>query len=296
MLVSTLVGARNEGSGAARGQSTHWQLACKCAHKCSSGCELFKTSVQGQGRLCSSYCVNSDQGDNGRLPNPWQGQSTLQNSTLVWPDLAQHSTARHGTAQHGTARHSAAQHSTAQHSTAQHSTAQHSTAQSSTVQHGAAQCSQAQHSMVQHSTAQPFAAQHSTIQHGAAKHSMVQQSAAQHRVALCSTAQYTTARCNPAQGCHLTQHSSGSSASHSRAQHATAQRSMLPDRSLIIHCSHWQKEVGHVSNVDAKLQVPILQFSDVQSVINVLTAGRVDTAYGKVPQILSASSRRFYPW
>ena len=207
-----------------------------------------KQVVQGRARLCSSCGSNSDQGDKGRLPNSWQGQRTLQSSTLVW-------------LWHGTAQHSTAQHSTAQHSTAQHSTAQHSTAQ----------CSQAQYSMVQHS-------------------------AAKHSTAWCSTAQCTTARCNPAQGCHLTQHSSGSSASHSTAQHATAQRSMLPDRSLIIHCSHWQKEVGHVSNVDAKLQVPILQFSDMQSIINVLTAGRVDTAYGKVPQILSASSRRFYPW
>ena len=70
---------------------------------------------------------------------------------------------------------------------------------------------------------------------------------------------------------------------------------MVPDRSLIIHCSHWQKEVGHVSNVDAELQVPVGQLSDMQGIIDVLTAGRVYTAYGQVPQILPASSQRFYP-
>ena len=91
----------------------------------------------------------------------------------------------------------------------------------------------------------------------------------------------------------MIQHSTGSTALYSRAQHAIAQCSMLPDRSLIIHCSHWQKEVGHVSNVDAKLQIPIGQLSDMQSIVDVLTTRRVHTAYGKVPQILPASSHRF---
>ena len=99
-----------------------------------------------------------------------------------------------------------------------------------------------------------------------------------------STAQHSTAQHSTAQH---------STAQHSTAQHSTAQRSAAPDRSLIIHCSHWQQEVGHVSNVDAKLQIPIGQLSDMQSIIDVLTAGRVHTANGKVPQILPATSQMF---
>ena len=59
-----------------------------------------------------------------------------------------------------------------------------------------------------------------------------------------------------------------------------------PAGSLVIHGRAGQQEVGDVRDVHAQLLVAIGQGPDVQGIVDVLAAGRVDAAHGQVSQVL----------